>query len=88
MSLESEVTVTEQMRGFVDAVKKYALEHYNEKGWDFVVETMEDDQIKDDIEQGGLSGKKATTVEQAIAAVGEICELLDDRRRDIQSTAW
>jgi len=35
-----------------------------------------------------LDGPKPVIPEQAIAAVREVAKLWDDRRRDIQATAW
>jgi hypothetical protein len=67
----------------VAAVKKHANEHYNERGWDFCVEAMDTAEVLQIINDEG-----AETVDQAISAVGFVCELLDDKRRDIRATAW
>lgn len=62
------------------AVKAHAATHYEENGWDYVVECWDDAEIL-----SVLSEEKAETIETAIAAVGEIVELLDERRRDVEA---
>lgn len=71
---------TEQL---VDALKKYANEHYEEDGWDFVVEAMDRDEIAKELREAG-----AATLSDAIEVVGSIAKLLDERRREIRSTAF
>ena len=65
----------------IDAVKQYAMDHYNEGGWDYVVETMDDEDIAEDI-----AGAK--TPEEAIAKMKKIADLLGGHRAEIQSTAF
>jgi hypothetical protein len=67
----------------VDAVQAFARDNYNKDGWDFVVETMD----RDDITRV-LLDPPVSTIEEAISAVGYLVKLLDERRRDIQATAW
>jgi hypothetical protein len=67
----------------VSAVRAHALSNYNESGWDYVEEAWDDEDIRDVIAKGD-----ATTVEAAIAAVGRIVGLLDERRRDIEATSF
>ena len=67
------MATTEEM---VKAVKKYAEEHYNEGGWDSIVECYEDSEIAAEID--GCS-----TVEEAIRKVGRGCKLWDERRQDV-----
>lgn len=69
------------MKQLVEAVKQHALDHYEEDGWDYLVECYSDDEVAE------LIGD-AKTVEEAIAAVGEIMKIKDDYRKDIQATAW
>lgn len=71
----------------IAAVKKYALDHYNEDGWDYVVECMGDMEIEDCFDDP-LEGPTPTSVEEAIRCVAAFCKLWDDRRRDIQGTAF
>jgi hypothetical protein len=65
----------------VKAVQAHARDHYEEKGWDYAVECFSAAEIKEMIDG-------ADTLAQAISKVQEVCETLDDRRGDIQATAW
>lgn len=69
-------------------IKKHALDHYNEAGWDYVVETMDDAELSDIFNKPLTNeGKPCATYEQAFGAVAYLCKLLDERRRDVQATA-
>ncbi len=86
MSDESTFDVLKQR---VAAVKRYAHEHYNEDGWDYVVETFSDEQIAEDLmENLAETPHPLSSDEKAIECIGWLCKLLDDRRRDIQATAF
>jgi hypothetical protein len=65
----------------VSAVKKHALENYDRDGWDYIVECWSDADIAEQIGNAYSEGG-------AIRRVGAIAKLLDDRRKDIQATAW
>lgn len=71
------------MDELIAAVKTHALEHYEENGWDFVIECFERDELEKLLREAG-----AATLEAAIEAVGEIAKLHDERRREIRATAW
>jgi len=60
----------------IAAVRHHAEKHYNEDGWDYIVECYEDDEIEKEI-------GNASTNQEAIANVGRICKLCDDRRQDV-----
>lgn len=60
----------------VAAVRKYAEDHYNEDGWDSIVECYEDADIVAEI-------VGCNTVEEAIRKVGRGCKLWDDKRQDV-----
>lgn len=62
----------------IAAVRKHAMDHYEEGGWDFVVECYEDSDIAREM------GDAATPAE-AIAAVARIAGIRDERRRDAQA---
>ena len=62
----------------VAAVRAHALENYETEGWDFVVECWTDADIAERIGE-------ARTVEAAIAAVGRIAGLLDERRSEVRA---
>ena len=61
----------------VAAVRAYAEKHYNEDGWDVLVECISDDEIADEI------GEAPSTV-QAIRNVLRIRKEYADYRSDIQ----
>ncbi len=67
--------------GLVAAVKAYALDHYDDDGWDFVVESYTDTEIWEVI-----AGSK--TERQAIRKLRGVADLLNERRQDVQATAW
>jgi hypothetical protein len=62
----------------VNAVKKHAVEHYNEGGWDVVVECYEDADIDRAIAD-------ATTVDGAIRNVARTVGIFDERRSEAVS---
>jgi len=65
----------------IQAVKDHARRNYDKDGWDYVVETMDDADIAKAI-------GKSTTVAGAIRKVASLCGLWNDRREDIQGTAF
>lgn len=72
----------------VDAIQKHARENYNTDGWDFVVETMDRDDITKHLLEPLTLDRPVQTIEEAIAALHYLVKLLDDRRKDVQATAW
>lgn len=62
-------------------VKAHALTYYNQNGWDFVVETMEDSDIAE------LIGK-ATSKFGARNRVYRHVKVLDDHRKEVRATAF
>lgn len=65
----------------VDAVRAHALDHYNEDGWDYVVESWEDWEIL-----AVVKGCKKES--QAIRKVRKNVRSLSDYRREIQAEAF
>ena len=62
----------------VDAVRAHALEHYNEDGWDYLVECWEDYEI--------LAIVKGSTSEaQAIRKARKQVKVLGDYRNEIRA---
>lgn len=61
----------------IPAVREHAIANYNEGGWDYVVECLEDSDIAE------LIGDNIT-VAGAIASVEEHIDLLHSVRQDIQ----
>jgi hypothetical protein len=60
----------------IEAVRKYALEHYHEDGWDILVECWNNHDIAEVI-------RYATTVAEAIEFAHRAVTSLDDYRQDI-----
>lgn len=63
----------------VAAVKAHALAHYNEGGWDYVVECWGDTEIID-----AICLASAKTERAAIAAVAKLAGVLNDVREDVR----
>lgn len=76
-----ETTMAMTMEALVAAVKAHANTYYNERGWDYVVEAFDDEYLAELI--GG-----SKTARGAIRNVAKVARLHDDRRRDIQATAF
>lgn len=65
----------------VDAVRAHAVEHYEEDGWDYVVECWEDWEIRAVVRGSRSEG-------QAIRKVRKQVRALSDHRREIQAEAF
>ncbi len=68
------------MQEMIEAVKAHAIKHYEQDGWDTIVECYSDSEIAKEIEQG-----KCESVEQAIAYVAKGCKVYNDYRNDIRA---
>ena len=72
------------IQSLVEAVKSHAYRHYNEEGgWDFVIETMEDEDIAGLLTATGEWEHEETpvaTLEEALERVEEIVSLWDEQR--------
>lgn len=65
----------------VKAVQDYAYAHYETGGWDYIVETFEDEELAEII-------GKARTVEGAIRKVRPYASGLGERRADVRGEIW
>lgn len=70
-------------RTLVDAVKRHAIEHYNESGWDFIVECYEDREIALELRR-----RQLLTVDTAIADFAETAKVKAEARREAQSETF
>ena len=72
------------IQSLVEAVKSHAYRHYNEEGgWDFVIETMEDEDIAGLLNATGEwehEETPVTTLEEALERVEEVVSLWDEQR--------
>jgi len=62
----------------INAVRKHALNNYNNDGWDYLIECWEDGDI---LEQ--ISDKNATTPAAAIAACLAVVKPQNERRQEM-----
>lgn len=72
----------------VAAVKAHAMEHYNDGGWDVVIECLTDEEIVEIFEIDRRYGTEITTVEQAIASISSPVEVWADRQADARNSAF
>lgn len=66
----------------VDFIKTYALDHYEDGGWDVIVECYTDSEIADVLDEAG-----AQTKWQALAAF-RFVEVYADRQADARNSAF
>jgi hypothetical protein len=65
-----------ELNEMIAAVRKHALKHYEEGGWDILVETYDDEEIIEVI-------KDCKNLDEAIKAVGEAVGVVADVRADV-----
>jgi hypothetical protein len=68
------------MGEMVEAVKTYALSHYEKDGWDFCVECWSDTEILEMIGNG-----RCTSNMEAIKEVRKTCRALNEQRQEARS---
>lgn len=68
------------MEQLIAAVRAHAMANWGTAGWDFIVECWSDEEIAEQITAD-------MTPEQAIAAVGEVAAVLDERRSEVMNMA-
>jgi hypothetical protein len=71
------------MDDMIRAVRTYAREHYNQGGWDIVVEAFDNNDLRKIIDR-----ENARTSQSAIAAVRKVVRLHASVREDIQREAF
>ena len=71
------------MEQMIKAVREHALKNYENGGWDVVVESYEDHEIQEIIEDAG-----AKTAKEAIKAVGTTVEYIHEGLVDIMATVF
>jgi len=70
------------MKEIIEAVKAHALEHYEDGGWDVIVECYDDEMLADRL-------KDCSTAEEAIESLRS-CEIdvWSDRQADARNSAF
>jgi hypothetical protein len=72
---------TPQLKKWVADLKNHAVKNYNQDGWDYLVETYSDTDILMEI-------RDCECYEDAFERMADNLKLLDDNRKEIQSTAF
>jgi hypothetical protein len=65
-------------------VQVYALDHYNEGGWDSIVECWGKEEIIEEI----ANYIPNPTMAKVLRYFKESCKVWDDQRKDVQATIW
>lgn len=66
---------------FVEAVKKYAFDHYEKGGWDYVIETMDDADIWAVV-------SKTRSCDGAINKMAALAHSLGQHRAEVQAEVF
>lgn len=82
------MAITDADKVLVEAVKAHAMAHYNDGGWDVIVECYTDEEIVEIFEIDRRFGTEIATVEQAIASVTSPVEVWADRQADARNSAF
>ena len=69
------------MKTWVERIRQHAITHYNEGGWDILVECWTDEYIVEH-----YSG--CATYEQAVVAISNVLDTMDSWRSEIQAEAF
>lgn len=73
---DAEAVVSQDL---IDAVRTHAVAHYNDGGWDVVVECWDDDEIAEH-----LAEHDAKTLDEAVAAFEPVVDVWADRQAEAQ----
>ena len=77
----TQVWARHRKENLISEIRSYAKEHYEEKGWDFIVECFGDEEIWEEI-------KTCKTRLGAIRKISSVVSILDENRREIAATAF
>jgi hypothetical protein len=86
--------MSDKQAKMVQAVREYAVEHYTENGWDYVVEAFTDEEILEKLMQAHYINNRQkpeplpTTPKQAIKHMEWHARLLNEHRADIEATKF
>ena len=75
--------MTIQMKAMVQAVKKWAEDHYSDDGWDYIVECFSDEDI-----QEALEAENVSTTCEAIHTMKQLVKVMDGRRKEIMAEVF
>ena len=68
-----------EQRALVDAIRTYAQAHYEQGGWDYVIECWEDHDIFAYLAEADFN------LDKAIAEIADAVGIVDERRTEIQN---
>ena len=71
------------MQNIIEYIKQYALEHYDDGGWDVLVECWNDKDI-----EKNLALYNVTTKEKALSAFEDIVNVWADQQADARNSAF
>ena len=69
------------MKSWTDRIRQHALTHYNENGWDILVECWTDEYIAEHY-------RGCKTYEDAVIAISDVLATMDSWRSEIQSEIY
>jgi hypothetical protein len=75
--------ITDEQWPLINAVEKHAHDHYNDGGWDVIVECWDPYMIRDDLTRRG-----AGTPDEAIRAFEVYVDIYADRQADARNSAF
>ncbi len=82
MTTETTTSTVPSMEAMIVELKAHAIKYYNiGRGWDLVIETMDDAEIADII-------RGARTMDGAKRKMARYLNPIADHRREIEATAW
>jgi hypothetical protein len=70
--------IQERELSWVRQLREYARSHYDQEGWDYLVECWSDEDILEKIPEG------CTTYQQLFGEIQEILRRMDSRRKDVE----
>lgn len=72
-----------QIQELVQGVRNHAQAHYEEEGWDYIVECFSDDDIAEVLDR-----EQVTDLPGAIKTLRGIVRILDERRREVMAEVF
>lgn len=71
---------------YLKQIRQYAIEHYEEDGWDYLIEAIDNADIQAQVDDH--FGKPEVTYDELFKFIHDWVKMLDSHRRDIQGTAF
>lgn len=71
------------MKELVEKLKRHALDHYEDGGWDVIIECFTDEEIAEQ-----LTEDKVVTFEDALASFKDQIDVWSDRQADARNSQF